>query len=311
CLYHKENQVPYDLPANKTRTVFKTLSSPGGGGFNELRIEDKKGAEQIFIHAQRDWDENIEHDQKIRVGNERHDTVEKNTYTELKAEEHRTTIADRKTEARLDDHLTIGQNQHVKLGTAQLTSVGKEIHLKAGDKIVIEAGMELTVKAGGSFIKLDAGGITVVGPVVKINAGGSAGSGTGIGIKIPGLPGLADAAKAGAVLEAAKANPTWLELNLHYSNLEPVPGASYRVEFADGSSREGVLDAKGFARLEDVPQGPAEVYYGEDPRPFDRKSVKVLESSDDKVNADLRKLGLDPGQVDLQALIEQAAGRLI
>ncbi|WP_095126897.1 type VI secretion system tip protein TssI/VgrG [Pseudomonas sp. Irchel s3h14] len=206
CLYHKENLVPYDLPANKTRTVFKTLSSPGGGGFNELRIEDKKGAEQIFIHAQRDWDENIEHDQKIRVGNERHDTVEKNTYTELKAEEHRTTIADRKTEARMDDHLTIGQNQHVKLGTAQLTSVGKEIHLKAGDKIVIEAGMELTVKAGGSFIKLDAGGITVVGPVVKINAGGSAGSGTGIGIKPPVLPGAADADKAGSLMDQALLN---------------------------------------------------------------------------------------------------------
>jgi type VI secretion system secreted protein VgrG len=201
CLYHKENLVPYDLPANKTRSVFKTLSSPGGGGFNELRIEDKKGAEQIFIHVQRDWDENIEHDQKIRVGNERHDTVEKNTYTELKAEEHRTTIADRKTEARMDDHLTIGQNQHVKLGTAQLTSVGKEIHLKAGDKIVIEAGMELTVKAGGSFIKLDAGGITVVGPVVKINAGGSAGSGAGIGILAPGLPLIADQARAGNVLK--------------------------------------------------------------------------------------------------------------
>ncbi len=206
CLYHKENLVPYDLPANKTRTVFKTLSSPGGGGFNELRIEDKKGAEQIFIHAQRDWDENIEHDQKIRVGNERHDTVEKNTYTELKAEEHRTTIADRKTEARMDDHLTIGQNQHVKLGTAQLTSVGKEIHLKAGDKIVIEAGMELTVKAGGSFIKLDAGGITVVGPVIKINAGGSAGSGTGIGIKPPVLPGAADADKAGSLMDQALMN---------------------------------------------------------------------------------------------------------
>jgi type VI secretion system secreted protein VgrG len=206
CLYHKENQVPYELPANKTRTVFKTLSSPGGGGFNELRIEDKKGAEQIFIHAQRDWDENIEHDQKIRVGNERHDTVVKNTYTELKAEEHRTTIADRKVEARLDDHLTIGQNQHVKLGTAQLTSAGKEIHLKAGAKIVIEAGSELTILGGGSFIKLDAGGVTVVGPVVKINAGGSAGNGTGIGIKPPRLPGAADSDIAGAVPPQAQGN---------------------------------------------------------------------------------------------------------
>ncbi|POR63023.1 type VI secretion system tip protein VgrG [Pseudomonas syringae pv. pisi] len=206
CLYHKENQVPYPLPTNKTRTVFKTFSSPGGGGYNELRIEDKKGAEQIFIHAQRDWDENIEHDQKIRVGNERHDTVEKNTYTELKAEEHRTTHADRKTEVRMDDHLTVAQNQHVKLGTAQLTSAGTEIHLKAGEKIVIEAGVELTVKAGGSFIKLDAGGITMIGPIAKVNAGGSAGNGTGIGIKPPRLPGVVDKDKAGSLMDPALVN---------------------------------------------------------------------------------------------------------
>ncbi|WP_277591595.1 type VI secretion system tip protein VgrG [Pseudomonas chlororaphis] len=206
CLYHKEHPVPYALPANKTRTVFKSMSSPGGAGYNELRIEDKKGAEQIFIHAQRDWDENIEHDQKIRIGHERHDTVEKNTYTELKAEEHRITHADRKTETRVDDHLTVGENQHIKLGTAQLTKAGQEIHLKAGAKMVIEAGSELTIKAGGSFIKLDAGGVTVVGSVVKINAGGAPGSGAGIGIKIPGLPGAADADKAGSLMEEALVN---------------------------------------------------------------------------------------------------------
>ncbi|SEM30500.1 type VI secretion system secreted protein VgrG [Pseudomonas sp. NFIX51] len=206
CLYHKEHPVPYALPANKTRTVFKSMSSPGGAGYNELRIEDKKGAEQIFIHAQRDWDENIEHDQKIRIGHERHDTVEKNTYTELKAEEHRITHADRKTETKVDDHLTVGENQHIKLGTAQLTKAGQEIHLKAGAKMVIEAGSELTLKAGGSFIKLDAGGVTVVGPVVKINAGGSPGSGAGIGIKPPTLPGAADKDKAGSLMDGALLN---------------------------------------------------------------------------------------------------------
>lgn len=140
---------------------------------------------------------------RIRT-NEHHDTVEKNTYTELKAEEHRTTIiADRKVETRMDDHLTNGQNQHINLGTAQLTSAGKEIHLKADDKMVIEAGSELTIKGGGSFIKLDAGSVTVVGPVVKINAGGSAGSGTGIGIKPPVLPGAADKDKAGSLMDQA------------------------------------------------------------------------------------------------------------
>ncbi|BFN26362.1 phage-related baseplate assembly protein [Pseudomonas sp. SCT] len=203
CLYHKEHQVPYDLPANKTRTVFKTLSSPGGGGYNELRIEDRKGAEQIYLHAQRDWDENIEHDQKISVGNERHDTVEANSYSEFKAEEHLIVAGDCKVEVKPDDHLTIGQTQHIKLGTAQLTKAGREIHLKAGQKMVIEAGVELTLKAGGSFIKLDPGGITVSGPLARINAGGAPGKGSGIKIKPPVLPGMADSDKAGSLLEQA------------------------------------------------------------------------------------------------------------
>ncbi len=203
CLYHKEHQVPYDLPANKTRTVFKTLSSPGGGGYNELRIEDRKGAEQIYLHAQRDWDENIEHDQKIRVGHERHDTVEANSYSELKAEEHLIVAGDRKVEIKPDDHLTVGQTQHIKLGTAQLTRAGREVHLKAGQKMVIEAGVELTLKAGGSFIKLDPGGITVSGPLARINAGGAPGKGSGIKIKPPVLPGVADSDKVGSLLEQA------------------------------------------------------------------------------------------------------------
>ncbi len=204
CLYHKEHVVPYDLPANKTRSVFKTLSSPGGGGYNELRIEDRQGAEQIYIHAQRDWDENIEHDQKIRIGHERHDTVEAASFTELQAEEHLSVTGDRKVEVKPDDHLTIGQTQHIKLGTAQLTRAGRESHLKAGQKMVIEAGLELTLTAGGSFIKLDPGGITVSGPLIKINAGGSPGKGSGIKIKLPVLPGAADKDKAGNLLEQAQ-----------------------------------------------------------------------------------------------------------
>ena len=112
CLYNSAHPVPYELPEHKTRTVFKSLSSPGGNGFNELRIEDKAGEEQIFIHAQRDWDQNIQHDQRIRVGNERHERIEANRYTENLAEEHHRTHADRRTEIKADDHLTIGGSQH-------------------------------------------------------------------------------------------------------------------------------------------------------------------------------------------------------
>ncbi|MFP5421597.1 MAG: type VI secretion system tip protein TssI/VgrG [Gammaproteobacteria bacterium] len=204
CLYHAEHVVPYALPANKTRSLFKTLSSPGGGGYNELRIEDKKGAEQIYIHAERDWDENIEHDQKIRIGNERHDTVEANSYSEFKAEEHRTTHADRKSEIKANDHLTVGNNQHIKIGTGQFINAGQEIHLSSGLKVVLEAGSELTFKAAGSFIKLDAGGITLVGPIIKFNSGGSPGSGSGAAPVLPGKVKEADADKAGELLIQAQ-----------------------------------------------------------------------------------------------------------
>jgi type VI secretion system secreted protein VgrG len=206
CLYHKTNVVPYDLPANKTLSTFKTLSSPGGGGYNELRIEDKKGQEQIYLHAERDWDENIEHDQKIRVGNERHDTVEQNSYSEFKAEEHHTVHADRKTEARADDHLTVGKNQHIKIGTGQFIEAGQEIHLSSGMKIVIEAGSELTLKAGGSFIKIDAEGVSVSGPLVRLNSGGSPGVGTGAAPLLPGPLKEADADKAGEIPTPAMPN---------------------------------------------------------------------------------------------------------
>jgi type VI secretion system secreted protein VgrG len=207
CLYHAEHVVPYELPANKTRTLFKTLSSPGGGGYNELRIEDRKGAEQIYIHAERDWDENIEHDQKIRIGHERHDRVEANSYSEFKAEEHRTTHADRKSEIKANDHLSVGQNQHIKIDTGQFISAGQDIHLSSGQKVVLEAGSELTFKAAGSFIKLDASGITMVGPIIKINSGGGPGSGSGAAPVLPVIPKPADTAPVGEKTGQANVNP--------------------------------------------------------------------------------------------------------
>ncbi|WP_162874637.1 type VI secretion system tip protein TssI/VgrG, partial [Pseudomonas viridiflava] len=59
CLPNAGTRVPLKLPAQNTQTVLKTQSSPGGAGFNELRIEDRKGAESISIRAQRDWSEHV------------------------------------------------------------------------------------------------------------------------------------------------------------------------------------------------------------------------------------------------------------
>ncbi|UFI45724.1 type VI secretion system Vgr family protein [Pseudomonas savastanoi] len=207
CLYHAEHIPPYDLPAHQTRSVFRTLSSPGGNGSNELRIEDRAGQEHIYIHAQRDWDQNIEHEQKIRVGHERHDRVEGNSYSEFKAEEHCTVDGNRLTEVKADDHLTVGGTQHIRAGNGLLAYAGQEIHLKAGNNVVIEAGLEITVKAGVSFLKIDASGVTITGPQIKLNSGGKPTLGTGASPALPGLVKQADDDGPGQLLTQRLGEP--------------------------------------------------------------------------------------------------------
>ena len=229
CLYNSAHPVPYELPEHKTRSVFKSLSSPGGNGFNELRIEDRAGEEQIFIHAQRDWDQNIQHDQKIRVGNERHERIEANRYTENLAEEHHTTHADRRTEIKADDHLTVAHNQHIKLGQGQFIEAGREIHYHAGDKVVIDAGMELTARGGGSFLKLDPSGVTLNGPIIRINAGGAAGRGSGLGILQPAVPALVDMARNGSLLSNLTQERYDEQCRFVTCHNKPIPGLTAAI----------------------------------------------------------------------------------
>jgi type VI secretion system secreted protein VgrG len=74
CVYHKAHMPPLDLTAEKTRSTIKSDSTIGGGGFNEFRFEDKKGQEEIYIHAQRDMKEEVEHDKSTTV---KHDETRK------------------------------------------------------------------------------------------------------------------------------------------------------------------------------------------------------------------------------------------
>lgn len=101
----------------------------------------------------------------------------------------------------------------------------------------------------------------------------------------------------------------WLELNLHYPNLEPVPGAAYRAVFSDGSQAEGNLDEEGFARLEGIPEGPVKIYYGEDPRPYLRLPIVALPADAQQLEEELQELELEPAEVDLPTLLLEASHR--
>ena len=68
CVYNGKNDVPYQLPANKTVSTFLSKTHTGTG-FNELRIEDEKGREEIFVHAQKDRNEKTLNNHTERVDN--------------------------------------------------------------------------------------------------------------------------------------------------------------------------------------------------------------------------------------------------
>jgi type VI secretion system secreted protein VgrG len=78
-VYHGQNQPPYDLPAEKTKsTIMSNSTKNGGGNFNEIRFEDLKDSEEFFTHAAKDQNEVVENDMSTEVKNNQTIKVEQN-----------------------------------------------------------------------------------------------------------------------------------------------------------------------------------------------------------------------------------------
>ncbi len=155
-VYHGTNTPPYPLPAEKTKSTIKSDSSSGHGGFNELRFEDKKGDEEIYLQGQKDWNilikndkaQNIGHDETLAVGNNRTKSVEKDqgetigqNKTISVGKHHNETIGENVTR-------TTGKNESVSIGENSNTSVGKDDTLNIGGKSDVSVGKEASITVG-------------------------------------------------------------------------------------------------------------------------------------------------------------------
>lgn len=132
CVYNGDHSHPFAPPDSSTQSGWRTNSSPGGGGSNELRFEDAAGAEQIYIHGQKDWRIEIEHDTARSTGN--------------------------------DERLSVGHDFGKSVGNDQSESVGanKSIVVGANHDETIGQGMTLTVGSfspgeGAAFVVLATG----------------------------------------------------------------------------------------------------------------------------------------------------------
>ncbi|MCW8334210.1 type VI secretion system Vgr family protein [Vibrio paucivorans] len=184
--YNAINTPPYPLPDDKTKTVIRTKTHLGEG-YNELSFEDQSGAENVYLRAQKNFDAEIKNDSTTVVKHDQHTTIDNDSFTQVKGSAHLTVHGEQRVKVGSDFAMEVGGLQQ-KAASQTILDVGDEVHLKAGNKVVVDAGSAITIAAGGSFVKVDAGGVHVVGPAINMNSGGSAGSGSsysGLAAELP------------------------------------------------------------------------------------------------------------------------------
>ena len=198
-LYNKETMPPYNYPGDQTQLGIKTNSSKGGGGYNELMFEDKKDAELMRVQAQKDHQMLVKNKSVTTIGLDQVDAgdhdedgseskVVRNHVTETIQEgNHYYTIQQGDEEYKIETGsqlLEIKKDKTQKIeGKHTKTITGNDsTTVQSGDmsvdvssgKITMTAAMEILLKVGGSSVKIDNSGVTIKGPMIKIQADGMA-----------------------------------------------------------------------------------------------------------------------------------------
>ncbi|MCK4341528.1 MAG: type VI secretion system tip protein VgrG [Phycisphaerae bacterium] len=285
-VYNADHMPPYTLPDEKTKSVIKTHSSKGGGGTNEILFEDLKDSEQILIYAQKDLHVRVNSDRVENVGHDRHLTVEEQKFELIKQNKH--------SEVKLDLNEKVGGNMSLDVTGDVGEKFGgnhqedaSNIYLKGGSNVVVEAGTGLTLKCGGNFVKIDSSGVTILGTMVKINSGGSAGSGSAVSPTAPeaptdaitATPGQDTTYTGGEELPPGEVEPeapglvwepeeveekitSWIEIELVDEDGQPVPGERYEITMPDGETiKKGTTSNKGQAHVSVPEPGTCQISF--------------------------------------------------
>ena len=228
-VYNAVQTVPYKLPDNKTVATLKSRSSPKGeaANFNELRFEDKKGSEYIWLQAEKDFYHYVKNDVHVLIDHDCFRIVKHDLQEEIKNDVQRIVGKDVKEKIAGNRHLDLTGNDAAKVagkyglqvtgdlvlesaavisaksGADMVQKVGANlgvdaaanVHIKGGANVVIEAGAMLTLKCGGGSVVISPASVAITGTMVMINSGGAAGAGSGASPKTPAAPEAAKAPK--------------------------------------------------------------------------------------------------------------------
>jgi type VI secretion system secreted protein VgrG len=162
-VYNAEQMPPWELPANATQSGVLTRSSKGGayGNANAIRFEDKKGSEQLWIHAEKNMDIEVENDETHWVGHDRTKTIDHDETTHVKHDRTETvdnnetiTIGVNRTESvGSNETITIGSNRSISVGGSETATVALQRSHAVGvnESIAIGAAQEVAIGAAQSI----------------------------------------------------------------------------------------------------------------------------------------------------------------
>ncbi|MFS2093795.1 type VI secretion system Vgr family protein [Pseudomonas sp. Pseusp11] len=165
-VYNAEQTVPYTLPANATQSGVKSRSSKGGSpaNFNEIRMEDKKGAEQLFIHAEKNQDIEVENDETHWVGHDRNKTIDNDETVHVKHD--RTETVDN------NETITIGVNRTERVGSNETINIGSNRTISVGANETATVTLQRTHAVGiNETIAIGAAQEVVIGAFQTVNVG--------------------------------------------------------------------------------------------------------------------------------------------
>lgn len=142
-VYNAEQMPPYELPANMTQSGVKSRSSKGGSGANcnEFRFEDKKGQEQVLLHAEKNQDIEVENDETHWVGHDRRKNIDNDETTHVKHDRTETVDNNETISIGVNRSETVGSNEKIGIGVNRTETVG------ANESITIGANRTILVKA--------------------------------------------------------------------------------------------------------------------------------------------------------------------
>jgi type VI secretion system secreted protein VgrG len=139
-VYNAEQMPPFGMPGGAMISGIKSNSTKGGGGNNEISLNDTKGTELINIHAQYDQQKKVEHDERVNVGNDR---------TEEVGHDEKITIKNCRTEkVGVDEKITVGSNRTESVGANETISIGSNRTETVGSNESITVALTRTRNVG-------------------------------------------------------------------------------------------------------------------------------------------------------------------